>query len=172
MTEYWDIYDEERTPLQRQHRRGEPLEDGEYHLLVHIWIYNTDGKVLLTQRHRDISFGSKWACTGGCVIAGEDSLTAALRETKEEIGLTIRPEEMMRVSQIRRLHSFVDTFVVCRDVDDSEITLQPDEVEDFCWVDRKEYKRMEQQKLLHPALRDFFREYLPTVRQMRRKKTA
>lgn len=172
MAEYWDIYDEERTLMPKKHQRGEPLADGEYHLLVHIWIYNREGKVLLTQRQRDISFGLKWACTGGCVIAGEDSLTAALREIREEIGLKLHPEEMMPVSQTRKLHSFVDTFVVCRDVQDSEIVLQKEEVEDFCWVDKHQYRKMEREHLLHPGLKNFFCEYLPIVRKVCKRVSA
>ena len=34
----------------------------------------------------------KWECVGGSVLKGEDSLTGALRETKEEVGLSLDPE--------------------------------------------------------------------------------
>lgn len=34
-----------------------------------------------------------WECVGGSVTKGEDSLTGALRETKEEVGLTLSPED-------------------------------------------------------------------------------
>ena len=86
MAEYWDIYDADRQKKRGTHLRGKPLADGDYHLVVNIWVYNSRGQVLLTQRHPDIPFGLKWACTGGSAIAGEDTLTAAVRETREEIG--------------------------------------------------------------------------------------
>ena len=116
------------------HLRGKPLADGDYHLVVNIWVYNSRGQVLLTQRHPDIPFGLKWACTGGSAIAGEDTLTAAVRETREEIGLTVQPQELILAGQERRLHSFLDTFILCRDVGPGEIVMQPEEVVDFCWV--------------------------------------
>ena len=159
MVEYWDIYDADRIKTQRVHLRGEPIEDGDYHLVVNIWIYNSRGEVLLTQRHPDIPFGLKWACTGGSAIQGEDTLTAAMRETREEIGLQIPPQKMILVSQERRLHSFLDTFVACCDPKDEEIVMQPEEVVDFCWVNEAGYRKMEQKELLHPALKNFFEVY-------------
>lgn len=116
MAEYWDIYDADRQKKRGTHLRGKPLADGDYHLVVNIWVYNSRGQVLLTQRHPGIPFGLKWACTGGSAIAGEDTLTAAVRETREEIGLTVQPQELILAGQERRLHSFLDTFILCRDV--------------------------------------------------------
>lgn len=159
MAEYWDIYDADRLKTNRTHLRGEPIADGDYHLVVNIWIYNSEGKVLLTQRHPNIPFPLKWACTGGSALAGEDTLSAAVRETREEIGLTVSPEELICAGQERRLHSFLDTFVVCRDVSPEEITMQPEEVVDFCWVDEVQYRKMQREGLLHPALKNFFDVY-------------
>ncbi len=34
-----------------------------------------------------------WECVGGSVLKGEDSLTGALRETQEEVDLTLSPED-------------------------------------------------------------------------------
>ncbi len=150
MSEYWDIYDMNRNKTTRTHLRGEPIPDGDYHLVVQIWIYNKEGKVLMTQRHPDIPFGLKWSCTGGSVLAGEEPLAAAVRETRE-----------------RRLHSFQDTFVVFRDVADSEIVMQPEEVVDFCWVDEEGYRRMEEQGILYPALKNFYETYRPMLQRAR-----
>ena len=141
MAEYWDIFDMDRRSTGRQHLRGTPMADGDYHLVVNIWVVNSAGQVLLTQRHPDIPFGLKWACTGGSAITGEDTLTAALRETREEIGLEVLPQQMVPVAQERRLHSFLDTFVVCMDVKDSQIVMQPEEVVDFAgWMKRSTAK--------------------------------
>ena len=35
----------------------------------------------------------KWETTGGSALAGDDSLTAALRETKEELGIDLDPQK-------------------------------------------------------------------------------
>ena len=159
MADCWDIYDADRQKKRGTHLRGKPLADGDYHLVVNIWVYNSRGQVLLTQRHPGIPFGLKWACTGGSAIAGEDTLTAAVRETREEIGLTVQPQELILAGQERRLHSFLDTFILCRDVGPGEIVMQPEEVVDFCWVGQSQYRRMEREGLLHPALKNFFTTY-------------
>ena len=62
--------------------------------VVHIWIRNSKGEYLISQRSADrLAFPLMWECVGGSVIKGEDSLTGALRETKEEVGLTLSPED-------------------------------------------------------------------------------
>ena len=64
-----------------------------------------------------------------------------------------------KAGQERRLHSFLDTFILCRDVGPEEIVMQPEEVVDFCWVGQSQYRRMEREGLLHPALKNFFTTY-------------
>jgi len=92
--ELWDLYNERRELTGRDHIRGEEVPQGFYHLVVHVWIRNSEGKYLISQRSADRpSFPLMWECVGGSVTKGEDSLTGALRETKEEVGLTLSPED-------------------------------------------------------------------------------
>lgn len=44
--ELWDIYDKDRNKTGRTMKRGEPMKDGDYHLVVHICIFSSDGKCL------------------------------------------------------------------------------------------------------------------------------
>ena len=69
MAEYWDIYDADRIKTNRKHLRGEPIADGDYHLVVNIWIYNSQGKVLLTPASSRHSLSPqmgvhRWFCSG------------------------------------------------------------------------------------------------------------
>ena len=92
--ELWDLYNEHRELTGRDHIRGEEVPQGFYHLVVHIWIRNSKGKYLISQRSADRpAYPLMWECVGGSVTKGEDSLTGALRETKEEVGLTLSPED-------------------------------------------------------------------------------
>lgn len=91
--EIWDLYNEHRELTGRDHIRGEEVPQGFYHLVVHIWIRNSKGEYLISQRSADRpAYPLMWECVGGSVTKGEDSLTGALRETKEEVGLTLSPE--------------------------------------------------------------------------------
>lgn len=39
--EVWDLNNENREPLGKEHIRGEQLQIGGYHLVVHVWIRNS-----------------------------------------------------------------------------------------------------------------------------------
>ena len=90
--ELWDLYTENRELTGRTHIRGEEIPEGYYHLVVHVWIKNNKGEYLISQRSATRpTFPLMWETVGGSVLAGEDSLTAALREVKEEVGLDLQP---------------------------------------------------------------------------------
>ena len=92
--EVWDLYNERRELTGRTHTRGDAIPEGYYHLVVHVWIRNSKGEYLISQRSADRpSFPLKWECVGGSVVKGEDSLAGALRETREEVGLSLSPED-------------------------------------------------------------------------------
>jgi isopentenyldiphosphate isomerase len=48
--ELWDLYNEKRELIGKTHIRGEELPDDGLHLVVHVWIKNSDGKFLISQR--------------------------------------------------------------------------------------------------------------------------
>ena len=92
--EIWDLYDENRRLTVRNHIRGQVIPAGYYHLVVHVWIQNSRGEYLISQRAASRpTFPLKWECVGGSVVKGEDSLIGALRETMEEVGVDLRPED-------------------------------------------------------------------------------
>ncbi len=92
--ELWDLYNENRELTGLSHVRGEEIPQGYYHIVVNIWIRNSKGEYLISQRSADRPvFPLMWECVGGSVIKGEDSLTGALRETQEEVGLILSPED-------------------------------------------------------------------------------
>lgn len=88
--ELWDLYHENRELTGREHIRGEEIPRGFYHLVVHVWIRNSRGEYLISQRSANRpTFPLMWECVGGSVLKGEDSLTGAIREAKEEVGVDL-----------------------------------------------------------------------------------
>lgn len=87
--ELMDLYDAGRVPTGETLRRGDPVPPGRYHLSVSGWIRDGQGRVLLTRRAEGKKYPLLWEPTGGHVLAGEDSLTAILREIHEELGLCL-----------------------------------------------------------------------------------
>jgi len=102
--EVWDLYNENRELVGRDHIRGEEIPEGCYHLVVHAWIRNSKGEFLISQRSADRkSFPLMWECVGGSVTKGEDSLTGALREIEEEVGLVLPAEKSKLIkTEIRK----------------------------------------------------------------------
>jgi 8-oxo-dGTP pyrophosphatase MutT (NUDIX family) len=61
-----------------------------------VMIYNLKNEVFLLKTHFDPEVGlpPRWLTPGGGIDAGEDVLTAAVRELFEETGLVVDPEQL------------------------------------------------------------------------------
>ena len=140
--ELWDVYDENRNLTGNLHRRGDPLKAGEYHLVVHVWMLNHEGKFLLAKRSPNKGFPNMWESTGGSALAGDDSLTAALREVKEETGLILDPGRGERVFTIRKDDYFRDVWLFRQDFDLADVVLLPGETTDKMYADARMIRSM------------------------------
>lgn len=144
--ELWDAYDREGKPLGFDVVRGEPLPEGVYHLVVEIYSVTHDGRVLVTQRHPDKPWGLHWEITGGSVVKGEDPITGALRELREETGIRITAEDLHPVyvharTGIDGYASIYHSFLVFFDPEEQTIALQEGETVDWRLIPYEEYKQ-------------------------------
>lgn len=148
--EMWDVYDENRQKTGRLHRRGDMMPKGDYHLVVHIWLMNSRGEFLLTKRAPNKGFPGMWECTGGSALAGDDSLAAAVREAKEETGLTLDPANGRIMLYHGCADNFCDIWLFREDHDLAEVVLQPGETVDAKFAARDEIYRMYREGELVP----------------------
>ncbi|MCM1327842.1 MAG: NUDIX domain-containing protein [Ruminococcus sp.] len=142
--ELFDIYDKERNKTGRTAERGKPVQNGDFRMVVHICIFNGDGRMLI-QRRQPFKHGwsGMWDLSvGGSAVAGDTSLTAAVREVGEELGLKLAPEELRRVLTVQTEHVFDDIYTVRRDLDVQKLTLQETEVAEVRWADISQIKEM------------------------------
>jgi len=164
--EIWDLYNEKRELTGRDQVRGEEIPQGCYHLVVHVWIRNRCGKYLISQRSADRpTHPLKWECVGGSVLKGEDSLTGALRETKEEVGLSLVPEDgkivrstIGRIVNGIRFSDIVDVWLFPYDGPVSLKTATTKEVAQSAWLDRQQIKELFDQGAFVDTLGYFFEE--------------
>jgi 16S rRNA (adenine1518-N6/adenine1519-N6)-dimethyltransferase len=86
--EFFDIVDDNDNPIGRA-PRAEVHAKKLKHRAVHIWIFNSKNELLLQRRSaaKDTCPNQLTSSVCGHVDAGEDYLTAAHRELKEEAGL-------------------------------------------------------------------------------------
>lgn len=143
MAEIWDILDKDGNLTGRTIERGEELKEGEYHLVVHIWVMNSKKELLIQRRADHIKHAPGiWASTGGSGVSGEDSLTAAIRELSEEMGIKVQKEEMKKINRVIKRNSIADIWLVKKDIDVFDLVLQKEEVSDAKWVSLEELKNM------------------------------
>ena len=142
--ELWDLYDRDRIPTGEIHQRGTPLPQGRYHMVVHVVIFNTRGEMLIQQRQPfKEGWPNLWDVTvGGSAVAGDNSRTAAERETLEEIGLDIDLSREQPKLTIPFDVGFDDVYTLTMDVDLSTLTLQESEVQAVKWASEEEVLAM------------------------------
>lgn len=142
--ELWDIYNASREKTGQSMVRGAQFEQGAFHLVVHVCIFNADGRMLIQQRQKDKQgWPGMWDISvGGSAVSGEDAQTAAMREVYEELGIRVNLSGIRPHLTVNFDHGFDDIFLFEKDVDLSETVLQPEEVQNVKWAERNEIKQM------------------------------
>lgn len=162
--ELWDLYDIDRNLTGRDHVRGKPIPQGCYHLVVQAWVRNSRGQYLISQRSASRpTFPLQWECVGGSALKGEDSLTAALREIKEEVGLDL-PEDSGRLllSKVRQnFRDLLDTWLWEYDGEADLSNATTDEVAQVKWMAVEEIRELFDSGAMVYTMEYFFTEVLP-----------
>ena len=140
--ELWDLYDKDRKPLNRTHVRGEAFAEGEYYVSCEIWVRNSKGEFLITKRHPDKKAGNLWEFAGGGTLAGETTTQSAVRELKEETGIQSQESELQLFATYQHKNYFLDLFLLNKDVEISNIVLQPGETIDAKWASEETILQM------------------------------
>ena len=164
--EIWDLYDENRELLGKDHVRGEQLPIDGYHLVVHVWIRNSEGEYLIAQRSANRpTFPLVWECVDGSVIKGEDSLQGALREVKEEVGVDLLPEKgHVILSDIKKIefgkvvNKIVDVWLFEYDGEVDLSNATTDEVAQVAWMNGSQIKELFDANMFVDTLEYFFTE--------------
>ena len=164
--EIWDLYNENRELLGKDHVRGEQLPIDGYHLVVHVWIRNSKGQYLISQRSANRPTNPlMWECVDGSVVKGEDSLQGVLREVKEEVGIDLLPEKgQVVLSDIKKIefgkvvNKIVDVWLFDYDGEVDLGNATTDEVAQVAWMNREQIKELFDANMFVDTLEYFFTE--------------
>ena len=141
-----DVLTAEGHPTGIRKPKSEVHRDGDWHRAAHIWIIAPDGRFLLQRRsfRKENNPGLWDVSAAGHLSAGESASEAAVRETFEEIGLQLSPDDLRHIATLRQIsilnnntyfdHEFHEVFIVQRDVDVPSLELDPEEVAEVKWV--------------------------------------
>lgn len=153
--ELLDIVDEQGNPTGQTVERETAHREGIRHRSSHVWLFRRRGgrvEVLLQKRSRKKeSFpGCYDISSAGHIPAGEDYISSALRELREELGVEAEAGELqycgtrfIYYEAVFYGELFIDRqvsniYILWHDCEAEEFTLQEEEVEEIKWLDFEE----------------------------------
>lgn len=152
--EHLDVTDESGnlTGIKKPH--FDVHRSGEWHRTAHVWIINSKKEFLLQKRSKKkMNFPDLWDISAaGHVSAGSNTIETAIKETEEELGIKIAPEDLTHIFSINERATFTargetffdngiqDIFLVIRDLDPERLNLKKDEVESVKWLSYRELR--------------------------------
>ncbi|MCI7107511.1 MAG: NUDIX domain-containing protein [Agathobacter sp.] len=156
--EILDVVDDNGIPTGRTVERERAHREGVQHRTAHLWIARRrDGQVelLLQKRSRDKdSFpGCYDISSAGHIPAGVDYIPSALRELKEELGVTAAEKDLILCGKRRLVvhsefhHTPYNDYQVCAvylmwlDWDEEQFSVQTEEIESVKWMEFEACKK-------------------------------
>ena len=142
--ELWDIYNAEREKTGATMVRGDKIQPGDHHIVVHVCVFNSKGQMLIQQRQPfKECWSGRWDISaGGSAVAGDTSCVAIHREMLEEIGIDYDFTNIRPRFTVNFHGGFDDVYIIDLDVDISTLKLQYEEVNQVKWADKDEIFRM------------------------------
>lgn len=144
------------TPTGVKKLRKEVHRDGDWHRVVHVWLVNPHGELLIQKRSmKKEAYPGLWdiSCAGH-VSWGESALDAAEKELSEELGVGFAPDELKAAHLLSHRNSsvlnggtyinneIVELFLVpIPDWPLAKYRLQADEVDEVRYIHWRELER-------------------------------
>ena len=146
MREYIDLYMQDGRPTGERILRGAPVPEGRMRLGVRVWLRNRKGEYAISQRKAGRrSHPLFWEATGGGVSAGETPRLAAVREVREELGISVPAARLRLIKKEMCFDGVEQLYVYFASCDALLIKsrLQKEEVRDAKWATIEEIRRIE-----------------------------
>lgn len=151
--EYFDVLDKNGNKTGLTKPRSAVHRDGDWHRAVHVWVVNDKGEILLQRRalDKDTHPGFWDISVGGHLQTGDEPLSAAVREVREEIGLNIPPSDFQLIHEHHSSeqphpgflnNSFYNLYLVRTSKTIADMTKQESEVSELKFVPLSEFKTM------------------------------
>jgi len=161
MEEIWDGYNEKGELLGIDLIRGKEIPKDVFHLIASVLVKHADGDYLLMQRDLNKSWSGFYEATaGGAVLKGETPAEGAIREVKEETGLTIETPTLIRrkVNHQRKLILYY--YLAQTTCPKTSVVLQPGETMAYKWVNETDFRTFLKSKDCIPGQGEAIMAYL------------
>ena len=154
--EYVDVYNSDGKSLGFKKTGKEAHQKGLWHKTVHIWIVNSKKELLIQKRSPLMdNHPNEWDISvAGHISTGENEITAALRETSEEIGLEIIPEKFKLIKTIKKEsvrsgyinNEIISIYIIKMEIDLKKIKRQEEEISELKLIPYKKLKQIIENK--------------------------
>lgn len=148
MEEFFDVLNEKGMYTGKVETREKCHKEGLYHKAVVVFIINSKEQVLLQRRSANKKmWPNMWDITaGGHVLAGEFGFEAIMREAKEELGIDLNKNDITFIGATTSTNvkgdivnnHFNEYYIANKEVDETKLQLQEEEVSEVKWIDRDE----------------------------------
>lgn len=141
--EMFDICNDDGSDAGYSECRSVVHEKGLWHRTVHIWVVNIEEMLLLQKRslQKDVYPGYWDISCAGHIDAGEENLSAAIRELSEELGLYVNKNDLTYLFTVRQQYHSSSPLIIDNEFPDvfllryhDRITIGNDELTDLCYV--------------------------------------
>ena len=146
-------------------KKSKVNDEGLPHRIVHVLIFNSKGELLLHQRGKNLHFLPLHWCTsaGGYVDAGEKYAEAALRELKEELGVTCELKEIASYLYLKgSTKKFTKLYTGTYDGVFNPSEREVEKTQIFTLAEAEELANNSSEKV-HPELKRAIEEYLKVI---------
>lgn len=162
--EFFDVINPDGTSAGYCLSRDEVHKKGLWHRTVHVWILNSNKELLIQRRslQKEVYPGMWDISCAGHISSGEDCYIGAIRELKEELGLTVESSELKYLFTVTQNYSspdhlfidneLTDVFLLEKDIPIDFLHIDGSEVVEVKYISVSELKKcaMERSPLLAP----------------------
>ena len=161
--EVWDAYNANGNLAGCDLVRGKAIPKGLFHIVCEILVLHVDGSYLLMQRdfNKESYPGMFEATAGGSALKGETPIMAALRELKEETGIT--SAELTQINKTLSDNTIFYQYLCVTNCEKTSITLQEGETISYRWISKDDFLIFMNTSECIPTQRDRLVSYLENI---------
>ena len=135
--EWLQLFDKNENVIDKKILRGEDPSGNEYIMVVYLFVFNSDNKILLERNFEK----NIWVVPGGHVDT-PNVIDNLKRESIEEMNLDISDCNIINIDTLYNDNRIFKIFLIHKDVDINLLKLQPEEVSEVKYFSLEEIDNM------------------------------
>jgi len=131
--ELLQLFDENKNMLNESIERDKKKElpEGKFFMIILLFIENNN-KFLIQKT--SVNRESEYATTGGHVTYGDTALKTVIKEAQEELGLTLKENEIKEIEIVKGKYGYVSIYYCNKKIDINKLKIQEEEVDSLYWM--------------------------------------